>query len=29
MDMAINSPIWKKAKAPWKAAPKPTLMAAE
>jgi nitrogenase molybdenum-iron protein alpha chain len=29
MDMAINSPIWKKTKAPWKDVPKPTLMAAE
>jgi len=29
MDMAINAPIWKMAKAPWKAAPKPILMAAD
>jgi nitrogenase molybdenum-iron protein alpha chain len=29
MDMAINSPIWKKTLPPWKAAPKATLMAAE
>ena len=29
MDMAINSPIWKKTKAPWKTLPKATLMAAE
>ena len=29
MDMAINSPIWKKTVPPWKAAPKATLMAAE
>jgi len=29
MDMAINAPIWKMAKAPWKTVPKPSLMAAE
>jgi nitrogenase molybdenum-iron protein alpha chain len=29
MDMAINSPIWKKTKAPWKEAPQPMQIAAE
>jgi nitrogenase molybdenum-iron protein alpha chain len=29
MDMAINAPIWKMAKVPWKAVPEPTLLAAE
>ena len=29
MDMAINAPIWKMAKVPWKSVPKQTLMAAE
>jgi nitrogenase molybdenum-iron protein alpha chain len=27
--MAINAPIWKMAKVPWKAVPEPTLLAAE
>jgi nitrogenase molybdenum-iron protein alpha chain len=29
MDMAINAPVWKMAKAPWKSEPEPKLLAAE
>ncbi|WP_430649384.1 nitrogenase component 1 [Bradyrhizobium uaiense] len=29
MDMAVNSPVWKKTKAPWKETPRAKLLAAE